>query len=269
MSEPTCRAAACRRAGSASTDSPATRVGPTRALRIGWVIGWAVPEPWFASLARAALPNAHHSFFPAASDTVESISAAAPFDWLVGYSLGAQLLLSAAAANPTVERAVPGALAGSALAAGSFFASESASVTPRSTVATSPRVALLAPIFAFLSEDNFGGRVARTQVKFLARWLRRDRAGALADFYARAGLDISPVLAAELSPEALTWGLAQLESTVLPPALPPGWRAWCGADDELLDAARLRALTPEISVVPSATHHPAALLRAFAQEVTA
>ncbi|MEI6860889.1 MAG: hypothetical protein WCL04_01390, partial [Verrucomicrobiota bacterium] len=106
--------------------------------------------------------------------------------------------------------------------------------------------------------------VGRAQVKVLARWLRHAPVAALTDFYARAGLDVPAALGAELSPEILAWGLARLETTALPPALPTGWRAWCGTDDPLIDAARLRMLVPEISIVPGATHHPAALLRAFA-----
>jgi hypothetical protein len=241
MSDPASKAAACRRDGLAASNILAATAGPPRALRIGWVLGWAVPETWFAPLADAALPNAAHAYFPAAPDTLERISATGAFDWLVGYSLGAQLLLSAAVCAPE---------------------------TLRSPVITGPRVALLAPIFAFPSEENLGGRVARAQVRYLARWLRRDRAAALADFYTRAGLDVPPAPSADLPSDTLAWGLAKLESTVLPPALPTGWRTWCGSDDPLLDATCLRTLVPEISVVPEATHHPAALLRAFAREAT-
>jgi hypothetical protein len=200
-------------------------------IRICWVLGWAVPEAWFSPLARAAFPNAEHAYFAATPNTLDDIRAAGRFDWLVGYSLGAQLLL---AGGPRAER-----------------------------------VALLAPIFAFPSEENTGGRTARAQVRFLARWLRREPAAALADFYARAGLDVPPELAAELAPEVLQWGLAQLETVTLPPTLPPGWRAWCGTDDALLDAARLHELVPAITLVAGATHHPATLLRAFAEAVEA
>ena len=71
-----------------------------------------------------------------------------------------------------------------------------------------------------------------------------------------------------LVPEVLQWGLTQLETVALPPELPPGWRAWCGADDALLDAVRLHELASEITILAGATHHPAALLRAFAEEAT-
>ncbi len=199
--------------------------------KFGWVLGWAVPEAWFAPLAHAAFPTAAHLFVPAVPDALTRLETGGPFDWVAGYSLGSQLLLGEATRAEQLGR-----------------------------------VALLAPSFAFPSEAGMGGRVARAQVKFLARRLRRDQEGGLEDFYTRAGLDVPSVHMACLLPETLAWGLAQLETTALPPVLPPGWRAWCGADDPLFDAARLRVLVPEITIVPNATHHPAALLRAFAKE---
>ena len=235
---------------------PSATGTPRSTLRIGWVLGWAVPEAWFAPLARAALPGAAHTFFPAAPDALAALRTAGPFDWLAGYSLGAQLLLGA----EQVARVDPNAWWGCA-------ATESALGSTRSAIR--PRVALLAPMFAFPREENTGGRMARTQVRYLARWLRRDPAAALADFYARAGLGVSPEQAAGLAPEILQWGLDQLETVALLPVLPAGWRAWCGADDPLLDAARLQELAPEIAVVPGATHHPAALLREFSAALSA
>jgi hypothetical protein len=201
-------------------------------MKIGWVLGWAVPEAWFAPLAQAAFPRASHSFVGATPEALSQLETIGPFDWVAGYSLGSSLLLSDPARSVKLGR-----------------------------------VALLAPIFTFPSEANSGGRMARVQVKFLARWLRRERAAALTDFYVRAGLDVAPTLAESLSAETLTWGLAQLETLTLPPVLPIGWRAWCGADDALLDATCLHALAPDITIVPAATHHPAALLQAFATEV--
>ncbi len=199
------------------------------ALKIGWVLGWAVPEVWFGPLARTAFPMATHTFVPAAPDALARLEAAGPFDWVAGYSLGSLLLLVDSARAERLGRVV-----------------------------------LLAPIFAFLREHDRGGRMARAQVRLLARWLRRDPMAALADFYGRAGLVVPSSEAPDEKVEDLNWGLERLENAVAPPALPAGWCAWCGADDPLIDVARLRALAPEISIVPGATHHPAALLRAFA-----
>jgi malonyl-CoA O-methyltransferase len=201
-------------------------------MKIGWLMGWAVPEAWFAPLARQALPDAEHVFVAAEPDALAQLEKAGPFDWVAGYSLGSLLLLRETAHADRLGH-----------------------------------VALLAPIFAFPSEEALGGRVAQTQVRQLSRWLRRDAPAALADFYARAGLDVPPEPTPTIAMDILLWGLERLENDRAEPRLPAHWRAWCGVNDALLDATRLCALAPSVQVVAGATHHPAALLRAFAHEV--
>ncbi len=200
-------------------------------MKIGWLMGWAVPEAWFAPLARSAFPVAEHVFVAAVPDALARLEKAGPLDWVAGYSLGSLLLLR------EVERA--------------------RQIGP---------VALLAPIFAFPREAELGGRIAAGQVRSLARWLRRDPRAALVDFYARAGLDVPPE-GALVPVEDLLWGLERLEKDRTEPPLPAGWPAWCGANDALLDVVRLQALAPSVRVVAGATHHPAGLLCAFADEV--
>ena len=200
--------------------------------KIGWVLGWAVPEAWFAPLVRKEFPDTQHVFVAAIPDVFECLEATGPFDWIVGYSLGSLLLLGDVARAERLGR-----------------------------------VALLAPTFAFPKEKNVGGRVAVVQLRQLARWLRRDPQAAIADFYQRAQLDVvltEPPSAAVLAD--LAWGLERLEHNAVPPPLPVGWSAWCGSDDPLLEAVHLHELSPEIVVVPGGGHHPAALLRAFAKE---
>ncbi len=248
--------------GSASPTPPSTPAH--RPKCIAWVLGWAIPEPWFATLAHAAFPEAQHHFFVPSPSVIDTVEAAGPFDVIYGYSLGSLLLLLNAA-----------------------------------RVSQLGRVDLLAPIFAFPREDALGGRVSRTQVRQLARWLPRDPAAALTDFYHRAGLGIecragsphpavaecipeftpndfasidrqsvaplpSPVPCL-LSPPDLLWGLARLEQDRVIPSLPPTWSAYVGENDALLDATQLHALDPRIEIVPQATHHPAALIRASAR----
>jgi hypothetical protein len=200
-------------------------------MKIGWLMGWAVPPAWFAPLAREALPDAEHTFVAAEPDALAELEKAGPFDWAAGYSLGTLLLLRGAARANQLGR-----------------------------------VALLAPIFAFPCEAKLGGRVALTQVRQLSRWLRREPHAALADFYARAALDVPQKYAPATAKDRLWWGLERLENDRAEPSIPPGWLAWCGANDALLDAARLHSLAPAVQIVPGATHHPAALLRAFAEK---
>ena len=200
-------------------------------MTVAWVLGWAVPASWFAAIAERRMPEATHAVFPATPDVLDRLNAAEPFDWTVGYSLGAQILLGGA----------------SRLGA--------------------RRVALLAPIFSFASEDDLGGRVSRTQVRHLLRWLSREPTAALADFYVRAGL--APVDRSDVASTAdLRWGLEHLAAVRFEPSLPRGWTAWCGTADTLLDAERLHALEPRVTLVSGASHHPEPLVDAWAKTVT-
>ncbi len=201
-------------------------------MKIAWVLGWAIPEAWFAPIARSAFPGAEHVFFAGNAGVLTQLASAAPFGRIVGYSLGAHLLLSSAARASALGQ-----------------------------------VDLLAPIFAFSAEEGLGGRVSRAQVRQLSRWLRSSPDPALRDFYVRAGLDVPPSLAPVDATAELQWGLERLANDRVEPPLPSGWSAWCGSDDALLDAGRLHALDGRITVVKAATHHPAALVRALLDSV--
>ncbi len=198
-------------------------------MRIGWVLGWAVPAEWFAAVAARAWPAAEHVCVPAVPEWFARLESEGTLDRVGGYSLGALLLLG--------ERG--------------------------RVAARWPRAGLLAPVWAFPREAERGGRVARVQVRALARWLRRDAAAAREDFYQRAGLG---AVTGEVEPaETLAWGLEQLEIRAEPAGLPAGWFAAAGAEDPLLDAAELARAEPALRVVAGAGHGPEALLRAWAE----
>ena len=199
-------------------------------MRIGWLLGWAVPEAWFSGLAAEAFPLAGHSFEGARPGAVGRLAEQGPFDWVAGYSLGSLLLLS----------------------------------EPELAARAGRRVALLSPIFAFPKEALDGGRISRAEIRLLSRRLGADRAAALRGFYSLSGLDAPADGAGEEAD--LRWGLERLEALAVPPRLPEGWRAWCGSEDRLLDAQRLREIEPRISVVAGAGHHPLALMRALAAQ---
>lgn len=201
-------------------------------MRIAWVLGWAVPETWFAPLARAAFPEAEHGFFAASPMWLAHVSESGPWDAIAGHSLGALLVL------------------------------QEASAVSRLT----PRVAVLAPVFAFPAETGLGGRIALIQVRYLTRWLKTDPWAALADFYARAGM--IGCEAGSLNPPAglLQWGLDRLVQDRVEPPLPAGWRGYVGENDALLDARELVRRDPKLTCVVGATHHPEALMRAWAAD---
>jgi len=211
-------------------------------MRIGWLLGWAVPEAWFEALVKTILPGAEHRFFPATREGLADLFGPVPFDWIVGYSLGSLLLLNYRCHGLTKLN-----INGNDMA--------------------HLKVALLAPIFAFPSEADLGGRVPIAQIRQLARRVHHDSRSALEEFYRYAGLNVPSAEVPTPPQEDLVWGLKRLEDDRAEPPLPQGWRAWCGSDDVLLDAGRLQALAPGVTIVPGATHHPRALVEAFAAEV--
>ena len=201
-------------------------------MRIGWIMGWAVPRQWFSAEVMKVLPEAEHVFFEPVSTALANLEAAGRFDGIVGYSLGAHLLLAEAVRVDQLGA----------------------------------RVTLLAPFLAFPAEDGLGGRVSRTQVRYLARWVRRGRAAALADFYERAGMDAAPAMANDIADETLMDGLTRLESGRVEPPSVSDWGMYLGSEDGLLDAAILARHLPDLKTVDGGTHHPGALLRAWTED---
>lgn len=191
-----------------------------------------MPAPWFATKVAEIRPDAEHVVIEPGPDALDRLERSGPFDVIGGYSLGSHLLLSEAARV-------------SALGA---------------------EVALFAPVFGFAREEGLGGRVARAQVRYLARWLRTDPRAALADFYRRAGLADcdGPADGADLS--VLEWGLTRLIESQAPAVLPRCWTARVGENDSLLEARELCARVAGVKLVRGATHHPSALLAAWTGE---
>lgn len=183
-------------------------------------------------------PEAAAALFPPGArvlaPTRENVVALAGARRVVGYSLGAFLLLEASAR-------------------GEFFCED---------------VALCAPFLAFPREAGAGGRVSATQVKFLRRRLKKDAPAALADFYARAGLSFPPPPPLPYHIEDLDTGLEILAAERLGavPASARSWKVFLGEDDALIDARAVAATFPEnpVRLVSSATHDLRSLLGAVA-----
>lgn len=201
---------------------------------MAWVMGWGIPEAWFAKRAREVFPAAEHCYVSPNEGWRRALDNCGETQWTIGYSLGAQLML-------------------------------------RSIDSIAGSIALLAPFISFPSEAHQGGRVARTQVRHLDRWIKRDRNGALNDFYSRAGL---PGLHAEelsTSTEDLAWGLKQLseECKLLVdvhertgPVILIG-----GERDALLDTQEVAGHLSGLDIVSGAGHDPLPLMRAFAARI--
>ncbi len=214
-----------RRIIGGSADATATE----RYMTWLWIGGWGVPPEWHERQAAAIFPYAEHRAVPPdpAGRWREERSSYAR---VIGYSLGAFLLLEAEQESPCDRP-----------------------------------VALLAPFFAFPAEANLGGKVALTRLHYLQRWFRREPVAALHDFYRRAGLpELGKTGNLPYPLEILFAGLDSLRAGRLPPRISAGALAFAGKDDALLDTSRLHALCPELQLLADAGHHPAPLTRALA-----
>ncbi len=114
-----------------------------------------------------------------------------------------------------------------------------------------PRL-LLAPFVDLKKESGLGGAMATTRIRQQLRQLKRDPAGAVADFHrliGRAPRQNEPAPDAA----ALVWGLEQiLAPATLPLLLPPGSLAVAGRNDPLLDPAALQSVLPSLVVIEAA-----------------
>ncbi|MDR2513557.1 MAG: 8-amino-7-oxononanoate synthase [Puniceicoccales bacterium] len=191
----------------------AAQVGaPQRILFVG---GWGISPEAQHRLLQAHWPRHAFTVIPPVRAQLRPMLAG-QWDAVAGYSLGAWLLAEALQGQGTPARCV-----------------------------------LLCPFRAFPAEAACGGRVSRTQVRYLARWLQRDARGALADFYQRAGLSLPLPAGLPYAMEDLQEGLACL-CELAPVDLPPGARIFVGGADALIDYAALPL--PDAQFCETATH---------------
>jgi len=200
-------------------------------MKFLWISGWAIPPAWFAQQARETWPAAEHT-------AVSPTDAAAAlnqqkYDALGGYSLGSLWLLKQ---HQVIAREIP--------------------------------VILLAPIFAFTTEQDQGGQIALAQLKLQRRRLRNDTPRALADFRQRAEMHNLVPIPEDLSPQAiasLEEELHWLEKWQVPPPPPQHWQGVVGNNDPLLDAVVLKSHWPKLTILRDAGHAPRPLLREAAR----
>lgn len=195
-------------------------------LSVTWISGWGMSPTSLRPVASQCFPGADHLFLPPLRAAVQ---AARNSDLLVGWSFGAWRLLQAGAEGVTF----PG------------------------------QVCLLSPFVAFCSDYCLGGRSSISQVRWLARWIRRDASAALTDFRQRAGLSATDKAKMPYALPDLLEGLDRLAEDA--PAelrrfarerLPDNWAAMVGEHDPLLDARSVGPSIRNCEVIPAATHAP-------------
>ncbi len=185
-------------------------------MKILWIGGWAIPPSFVLARAKEYFPEIKHEVL----SPTKNAWAEEGFDWVVGHSLGAFLLLR------WPER---------------FPANRG--------------MALLAPFLDFTREAELGGHMSRTQLKVTVRYLRKDPLAAVNDFLERADLG----LFADALPypvEDLAWGLEVLQSETVSEAdvANLNHRVVLGHRDPLLHASRIAESFPKATILPEGGH---------------
>ena len=194
-----------------------------------WISGWAVCPAAFHALVAERFPHAEHTVYPPDPDA-DLAALTANCDRIGGYSLGAFLLLEAAAQRPF----------------------------PQPT-------ALLAPFFSFLDRDGQPDPRRRVQVRHLTRQLQQEPLEALRGFADHTGLHgLVPPDGLPYAADLLDRGLATLARRRLEPIWPERTIGVIGQNDPVVDVASLAAASNNVLVVTGADHHPVPLLDALA-----
>jgi len=180
-------------------------------VKILWIGGWAIPPSFVLARAKKHFSELKHEVLP----PTKNAQAEEDFDWVVGHSLGAFLLLRWPERFPA----------------------------KRGTV-------LLAPFLGFLRETELGGHVSRTQLKVTVGYLRKDPLAAVNDFFGRADLG----LFADALPypvEDLAWGLEVLQSETVSEAdvANLNHRVILGDRDPLLEVSRIAEAFPKATIL--------------------
>ncbi len=184
-----------------------------------WINGWGLGESYVSRIADELYPEIRHTVVNPSPAWESAARVRADEAVLIGYSLGAFLILK----RPELAE-----LFGRAL--------------------------LLAPFADFKRESGCGGRVRAGQLRYLLKWLERDREAALSDFWDRSGIRVDSDSAPEESGETLAWGIRTLLDGAVEPSVLGDFDCWMGTVDPLLDWERSRELNPELRAVEGAGH---------------
>lgn len=205
-------------------------------LTVTAVSGWALPTGWYQALIEKSLPQAKvNVLYPSLPGDVleaENLLEGSRADLYIGYSLGSLWLMTHQEMLP--ENSVKAALA---------------------------------PILAFASERNRGGKTPETKLKYLARQLRRkpEDLSPILNFYAGCEIQFpEPLLKTLPDSGILLNGLEFLQSAPVPEMGLEKFAAFVGENDSLMDGEPLKSHLPQLEIVPAAGHAPGPLLNRLA-----
>ena len=188
-------------------------------MKVVWINGWGIGISYLETIASELYPNKEHSYILPKLGWDAELSEISKNSTVVAYSLGAFLLLN----QPNLYH---------------YF----------------DRVIFLAPFEDFKKEEEKGGKVYRSQLIYLRRWLQRDSLAAIRDFVLRAGLSDHSDDLSGLEDSDLIWGVDRLINDSVRRGNLVKVEAWIGENDRLLDAGRINSINPSINVLKNVGH---------------
>jgi hypothetical protein len=205
-------------------------------MKITAICGWALPEEWFRQLVKSYFPKAEvracYPKNPESEEEAATIFDSKP-DWVIGYSLGSLWLL--------------------------FH---------KGRIPPQTKVILMAPILAFPAEKNLGGTTPLGKLNYQKKILSSSEnyLTSLKGFFDLSGIRLLENDLQQLySREVLIRGLDFLETVSVSPKTTQDCVAITGLRDPLLDANRLKALIPHLTLVEKCDHSPHKLLSHLAE----
>lgn len=188
-------------------------------MRVVWINGWSLGESYVSVLALLRFPEHEHIVVNSVPGWDRAVEAMEEIDILIGYSMGAFLLLG----RPDLYR-------------------------------RARRTILLAPFEDFRSESGCGGKVRRGQLSYLLKWMDRDVISAVADFRIRAGIDEPGSGEIGFSVEELKWGIEHLRTDSVDSGMIEKFECYLGSKDSLLDPVYFKNRYPGINIIEGAGH---------------
>ena len=185
-----------------------------------WIGGWGLSSTYTETIARRHFPNIEHCCLAPTRNWSKALGEG-PFSHLIGYSLGAFLVLL----QKEMHRIEGG-----------------------------PSIMLFAPFIDFKREAEVGGRIAAARLNILHRQLTRRPLETLNNFYAAAGLGLPSPKKLPYPLEDLLWGIeVLLQKTVAPETMGPAL-SFIGDRDPLLDATVMSDAIPNLNVLSRVDH---------------
>ena len=188
-------------------------------MRVVWINGWSLEEGPLLSLVTKRFPEHEHlavASVPGWARVLEEIDGV---DVLIGYSLGAFLLMGRLDLCDKAKRTI-----------------------------------LLAPFEDFRSESDRGGKVKRGQLSYLLKWLDRDSCAAGTDFRERAGISETMSECYRFSAVELKWGIEYLMTESVELGTAGRFECYFGSEDALLDTYYFENTYPGIRVIEGTGH---------------